>query len=51
MKNRFKNLRGWRTGCPTGSAETGQKGLFGVAEEATAAIGCPIDIEQTAEYR
>ena len=35
-----------RTGYPTASAESGQKGLLGRAQKAAAATGCPIDFQQ-----
>src|SRR5580765_3163669 len=39
-----------RTGYPTASAESGQKGLLGRAQKASAAPGCPIDFEQAAQF-
>ena len=55
MKNRFKNLSGrsrfeW-CGCPTASGEAGQIGLFGLAEEATAAFGCPTAFQEAAQIQ
>ena len=50
MKKQFKNLKRRRTGCPIGSAKARQIGLLRRAQETSAAIGCPIDIEQTAEF-
>src|ERR1017187_1924374 len=38
-----------RTGYPTASTESGQKGLLGRAQKPAAATGCPIDFEQAAE--
>lgn len=51
MKNRFKNFRFERRGCPTGSAEAGQIGLFGLAQEASAAFGCPTAFQETAQIQ
>src|SRR5271166_1375791 len=50
MKSRFKNSRLWRGGCPTGSAEAGQIGLLGCAEETAAATGCPIDFQEAPQF-
>jgi hypothetical protein len=53
MKNRFKNFGCWLGqggGCPTGSAEARQISLFGLAQETSAAIGCPIDFQQAAQF-
>jgi hypothetical protein len=49
MKTRFKHSWFWRGGCPTGSAEAGQIGLLGRAEETAAAGGCPIDFQEAAQ--
>ena len=53
MENRYKNLSGhsWlqRRDCPTGSAQVGQIGLFGLAEESTAASGCPTAFQEPAQ--
>ena len=55
MKNRFKNLRYQSQfvcdGCPIGLAEAGQIGLFGLAEEASAASGCPTAFQETAQIQ
>jgi hypothetical protein len=55
MKDWFKNLSGqsrWqRCGCPTGLAEARQICLFRLAEEATAAFGCPTAFQQTAQIQ
>lgn len=50
MKNRFKNLKCRGTGCPTGLAEAGQIGLFGLAQETAAASGCPIDFQEAPQF-
>ena len=54
MLDRFKNLGGHgrlgRSGCPIGSGETGQISLFWVAQESSAAVGCPIAFQQAAEF-
>jgi hypothetical protein len=49
MKNRFKNSSRRGTGCPTGSAEAGQIGLFGPAQEASPAFGCPTAFQEAAQ--
>ena len=53
MKSRFKNFgcfwSGQRPGCPTGSAKARQICLLRRAQKAAAAIGCPIDFQQTAK--
>lgn len=46
MKQRFKNLRPRTSGWPIGSAEAGQIRLFGPAQEASAAFGCPTAFQQ-----
>ena len=55
MKNRIKNLGVYwpyrSIGCPTGSAEAGQIGLFGLAEEVTAAFGCPTAFQEAAQIQ
>src|ERR1039457_1689075 len=38
-----------RTGYPTASTESGQKGLLWRAQKPTAATGCPIDFQQAAQ--
>lgn len=50
MEHRFKNLAYRCGGCPTGSAKAGQIGLLGRAQEASAAVGCPIEFEQVAQF-
>ena len=39
-----------RVDCPTTSSESGQIGLLRRAEKASAASGCPIDFQQTAQF-
>src|SRR5512135_2701710 len=39
-----------RIGCPTASSESCQIGLLRRAEKASAASGCPIDFQQTAQF-
>src|ERR1017187_4945486 len=55
MKDWFKKLGGqcrWqRSGCPTGLAEARQICLVRLAEEATAAFGCPTAFQQTAQIQ
>lgn len=54
MKNQFKDLmqdrRFGQLGCPTGSAEARQIGLFWLTEKAAAATGCPVDFQEAAEF-
>ena len=53
MKNRFKNCESGlerSDGCPTGSAEARQISLLRRAQETTATTGCPIDLQQAAEF-
>ena len=40
-----------QTGYPTASAESGQKSLLRRAQKATAATGCPLDFQQTAQFQ
>jgi hypothetical protein len=40
-----------KIGCPIASRQTGQIGLFGRAQEAPAAAGCPIAVEQAAQIQ
>ena len=55
MNKRFKRLswfgRFHGFGCPTGSAEACQICLLGLAEEATAAGGCPTAFQKTAQIQ
>ena len=46
----FEFCIGMRSGYPITSAESGQKGLLGRAQKASAAPGCPIDFEQAAQF-
>lgn len=55
MENRFENVsghgQGERCGCPTASAQSGQIGLFGLAEKSSAAGGCPTAFQETAQIQ
>src|SRR5512146_1843891 len=39
-----------RIGCPIGLSDSRQIRLFGPTQEASAASGCPIDFQQTAQF-
>src|SRR5712692_10533595 len=38
-------------GCPIGSSQSRQISLFGLAEEAAAAAGCPIALQEAAQVQ
>ncbi len=51
MRNRNKNFGFKRIGCPTTSAIARQIGLFGPAQAASAALGCPAAFQEAAQIQ